>query len=196
MQRFQQRLLIEIIHISIICRKIFNNSKESSLGTKLLEAMHLRFYEIPRVNIISTTAYILQTLFYLLRQFISVRFSKRIARNITQIRNPDKFCRRSIPRTRVLFFLCLPVSALFASLSSASSSQWSVLDTRKMLISRSSLRQAQNKLKQKHGRDKKKKWKKAAYNLAWKSKLKSCWTTEFDFGVDVNFRGAQASSPS
>lgn len=103
MQRFQQRLLIEIIHISIICREIFNNSKESSLGTKLLEAMHLRFYEIPRVNIIPTTAYILQTLFYLLRQFISVRFSKRIARNITQIRNPDKFCRRSIPRTRVLF---------------------------------------------------------------------------------------------
>lgn len=118
--------------------------------------MHLRFYEIPRVNIISTTAYILQTLFYSLRQFISVRFSKWIAGNITQIRNPDKFCHRSIPRTRVLFFLCLPVSALFASLSSASSSQWSVLDTRKMLISRSSLRRAQNKLKQKHGKTKKK----------------------------------------
>lgn len=120
---------------------------------KLLGTM--RFYEIPRVNIISTTAYILQTLFYLLRQFISVRFSKRIAGNITQIRNSDKFCRRSIPRTRVLFFLCLPVSALFSSLSSASSSQWSVLDTRKMLIPRSSLRRAQNKLKQKNGRDKK-----------------------------------------
>lgn len=162
---------------------------------KLLEAIHLRLYEIPRVYIISTTAYILQTLFYLLRQFISVRFSKWIAGNITQIRNPDKFCRRSIPRTRVLFFLCLPVSALFASLSSASSSQWSVLDTWKMLISRSSFRRAQNKLKQKHGKDKKK-WKKATYNLAWKSKLKSCWTTEFDFGVDVNCRGAQASSPS